>query len=122
MNFNDFYSSTNFYFSQDYSQGMGDCISKYNVSPCTAVDIGAGEGRNSIYLSSIGFSVIAIEPSIVGAEKINKRAHESGLSIDVRTEDFLKCSQSLADIGFIVALTSLEHMESEYLLDTVAEM
>ena len=122
MNFNDFYSSASYYFSQDYSHGMAECLKKYNVSPCLAVDIGAGEGRNSLYLASQGYSVIAIEPSDVGVSKIVKRSSDLELSIDIKNTDFLSCSPFLEDVGLVIALTSLEHMEPEYMQEAIKEI
>lgn len=122
MNFNDYYSSDGYYFSQEHSGGMEACLKKYCVDPCSALDIGAGEGRNSIYLASCGFKVTAIEPSIVGANKITERAKKNNLSIVVYNDDFLTVSKKLFDVGFVVALTSLEHMEDKYLTKTVTEI
>ena len=122
MNFDDFYSKSDRYFSPLHSGGMEECLKKYNVEPCLAVDIGAGEGRNSFFLAKNGFQVIAIEPSKVGAEKIIKTSNELGLVIDVRNEDFLTASKKLQNVGFIVALTSLEHMDDDYLVETIEEI
>ena len=101
---------------------MENCLNKYRVKPCSAVDIGAGEGRNSLYLASVGFDVTAIEPSVVGARKIASRANEAGLHIHVVNSDFISAAGDLRDVGFIVALTSLEHMEYDYLCKAVDEM
>lgn len=122
MDFNYFYSQENFYFSQNHSGGMETCLKKYSVQPCSALDIGAGEGRNSIYLASCGFSVTAIEPSAVGANKIKERAKEHNLNVKVYNDIFLSVSKDLSDIGFVVALTSLEHMEFDCLIKTVCEI
>lgn len=119
MKFDDFYSRKNNYFSQDHSGGMEECLIKYGIGPCSAVDIGAGEGRNSLYLASLGFDVTAIEPSEVGAKKISDKAKELGVDIAVLNSDFLSASDKLSNIGFIVALTSLEHMEYEYLYEVI---
>lgn len=122
MNFDKFYSKQTTYFSQNHSGGMEDCLKKFNVEPCKAVDIGAGEGRNSLFLASLGFKVTAIEPSIVGANKITSRANETNLQLQVINDDFVSVSKSLHDIGFVVALTSLEHMNYDYLCKAVNEI
>ena len=119
MKFDDFFSKKPLYFSQDHSGGMEECLIRYNVTPCSALDLGAGEGRNSLYLSSRGFSVTAIEPSSVGAKKIRERAKENSLDINIINQDFLSAAQELKNIGFVVALTSLEHMEYDYLSQTI---
>lgn len=122
MNFDDFYIRKGNYFSNDHSGGMEECLLKYKVKPCKAIDIGAGEGRNSLFLASLGFETIAIEPSKVGATKILKKAKENDLNVKVLNNDFLNVSSELKDVGFVVALTSLEHMETEYLLKTIEEI
>jgi tellurite methyltransferase len=122
MNFNEFYSKQKYYFSQRHSDGMAECLATFAVSPCRAVDLGAGEGRNSLYLASLGFEVIAIEPSHVGAEKIRSRCKEASLYVDVLESDFLSCSDRLKDVGFLVALTSLEHMEYEYMIKAIEKI
>ena len=121
MNFDEFYSIPHTYFSQEHSGGMEECLKKYKVSPCTAIDIGAGEGRNSLYLASLGFNVYAIELSEVGAKKILQRAKDYGVEVAVLNTDIVTASKNLSDIGFAVALTSLEHMDYDYLPEAVKE-
>ena len=122
MNFDEFYSVPNTYFSQSHSGGMEECLKKYKVLPCTAIDIGAGEGRNSLYLASLGFDVYSIEPSVVGANKILQRARENNIDITVLNSNLLNATKALSNIGFAVALTSLEHMDYDYLLEAVKEI
>ena len=122
MNFDEFYSIPHTYFSQDHSGGMEECLKKYKVLPCSTIDVGAGEGRNSLYLASAGFSVYAVEPSKVGADKIRQRAKERGVKVSVLNADILNATKGLKDIGFVVALTSLEHMDYDYLLEAVKEI
>lgn len=119
ISFDDFFSKQEHYFSKKHSGGMAEFIRKFSVPPCNAIDIGAGEGRNSFYLERLGFSVNAIEPSIVGAKKIQDKVIENNLKITVYNTDILNCLNKLEDIGFVVALTSLEHMEYGYMLETV---
>lgn len=119
MNFDSFYSKEEHYFSQNHSGGMAEYIAKYSVPPCLAIDLGAGEGRNSVFLANLGFNVLAIEPSIAGAKKIVKNSEEHNLKINVENTDFLSCTEKIKDVGFIVALTSLEHMEYNYMLESV---
>lgn len=122
MNFNDFYSKTDKYFSAKHSGGMAEAIKKYSIAPCRALDIGAGEGRNSLYLASIGYDVIAVEPSDVGAKKIIQQSKEKELDICVYQADFLSVVKDISNIGFVVLLTSLEHMEYNYICKTVKKI
>lgn len=122
MNFDNFYSRKEHYFSRKQSGGMEEFIKKYSISPCQAVDLGAGEGRNSIYLASQGFEVIAIEPSLIGAAKIIQQCQDLNLYINVQSIDFLSCTDNIDNIGFLVALTSLEHMEYNYMLKAIEKI
>ena len=120
MHFNDFYAKTDNYFSTQHSDGMEDAIKKYSISPCKALDIGAGEGRNSLYLAERGFDVIAIEPSDVGSKKILQLSTERGLDIRVCQADFLSVATDIENIGLVVALTVLEHMQYDYMIQAVS--
>lgn len=44
-----------------------------------ALDIGAGEGRNALFLASLGLEVLAVDQSVVGMEKAQRLALERGL-------------------------------------------
>jgi 2-polyprenyl-3-methyl-5-hydroxy-6-metoxy-1,4-benzoquinol methylase len=55
------------------------------------LDVGAGQGRNALYLARLGYRVDALEPSNAGAAQISAAAAQTGLAIDVinqRFEDF----------------------------------
>lgn len=122
MNFDTFYSRDSFYFSQNHSGGMEECIKKYNILPCKALDVGAGEGRNSLYLSSIGFDVIAVEPSKTGAQKIEKESIEHNLEVQVINSDIITAIKNISNIGLVVSLTTFEHMEYAYMCNAISEI
>ncbi|MEK6702450.1 MAG: class I SAM-dependent methyltransferase [Planctomycetota bacterium] len=52
-----------------------------------ALDIGAGEGRNALFLASLGLDVLAVDQSAVGMEKAQGRARELGLKLGTRAVD-----------------------------------
>jgi tellurite methyltransferase len=54
-----------------------------------ALDIGAGEGADSIRLALLGYSVTAVEVSKVGAEKILMFAEQVGVRVQVEAVDIL---------------------------------
>ena len=56
-------------------------------SPGRALDLGAGEGADTIRLALLGYRVTAVEISNVGAEKILKFADETGVVVDVQVSD-----------------------------------
>lgn len=117
MTFDKFYSRNSSYFSTDHSDGLERCIKNYSIPTGKAIDIGAGEGRNSLYLAELGFDVTAVEPSVIGASKIKSSASALGVNINVINDDFLNATSKYdcESVDFIVAITSLEHMEYDYL-------
>ncbi len=53
----------------------------------TAVDVGAGEGRDSVYLAEQGITVTAIDIAPNGLEKAEQLAEEKDVSIEVAQGD-----------------------------------
>ncbi|MCY2968955.1 MAG: class I SAM-dependent methyltransferase [Planctomycetota bacterium] len=51
----------------------------------SAVDLGAGEGRNALFLASLGLDVLAVDQSVVGMRKAARLADERGLRL--RTQE-----------------------------------
>jgi tellurite methyltransferase len=56
-------------------------------TPGRALDIGAGEGSDSIRLALLGYEVDAVEASAVGAKKIECFAEETGVEVRVIVTD-----------------------------------
>ncbi len=56
-----------------------------DLTPGTAIDLAAGEGRNAVWLARRGWHVIAVDFSQVGLEKARRLAQEHGVDDRVRT-------------------------------------
>jgi SAM-dependent methyltransferase len=52
-----------------------------DLDPGTAIDLGAGEGRNAVWLASRGWTVTAVDFSQVGLDKADRLAAEHGVEI-----------------------------------------
>jgi SAM-dependent methyltransferase len=52
-----------------------------------ALDIGAGEGRNALFLASRGLDVLAVDQSEVGMQKAQRLARQRGLTLSTRAVD-----------------------------------
>ncbi len=52
-----------------------------DLTPGTAIDLGAGEGRNTVWLASRGWSATAVDFSQVGLDKAQQLATEHGVGI-----------------------------------------
>lgn len=114
MDFDYFYSKQKNYFGEYPSDGLVAMLKEYDVNIGKALDIGAGEGRNSIYLASLGFDVTSIEPTKDGANKIIEKSNKLDLKIDVLNCDYLSANLN-EKYDFIISGTSLDHMEKQYL-------
>ena len=55
----------------------------------TALVVGDGEGRNSVFLAEQGLLVTAMDISSVGVAKARRLAEQRGVSVDVRVADIL---------------------------------
>jgi 2-polyprenyl-3-methyl-5-hydroxy-6-metoxy-1,4-benzoquinol methylase len=58
-----------------------------DLEPGTAIDLGAGEGRNSVWLASRGWTVTAVDFSRVGLDKADQLAAEHGVDVDTVCAD-----------------------------------
>jgi SAM-dependent methyltransferase len=67
----------------DFLSSMADRL------PATghALDIGAGEGRNALFLASRGLDVLAVDQSEVGIQKARRLAEERRLMLRTRVVD-----------------------------------
>jgi SAM-dependent methyltransferase len=52
-----------------------------------ALDIGAGEGRNALFLASRGLNVLAVDQSEVGMQKARRLAQACGLTLRTHVTD-----------------------------------
>lgn len=52
-----------------------------------AVDLGAGEGRNALFLASRNLDVLAVDQSTVGMQKAQRLASERGLRLTTQVAD-----------------------------------
>ena len=57
------------------------------LTPGAAVDMAAGEGRNAVWLASLGWEVTAVDFSPVGLEKANQLAAENDVTITTVVAD-----------------------------------
>jgi SAM-dependent methyltransferase len=57
------------------------------IPPGPVLTIGEGEGRNAMFLASLGYDVTAVDQSEVGLAKARRRAEERGLTIRTQQAD-----------------------------------
>ena len=56
-------------------------------TPGTAVDLGCGEGRNSIWLASIGWTTTGVDFSAAGIDVARARSHHAQVDVDWQVTD-----------------------------------
>jgi cyclopropane fatty-acyl-phospholipid synthase-like methyltransferase len=79
-----------------------------------ALDLGSGEGRNSLLLAHYGYHVHAVDSSSQGIQKLEKYAHSRGLNnIDGEVADVRTVQLTTNFYDAIVAVTILDHIPKE---------
>jgi SAM-dependent methyltransferase len=53
-----------------------------HLAPGRALDVGAGEGRNAVWLAASGWHVTAVDFSAVGLDKGRRLAEDRGVAVD----------------------------------------
>ena len=80
------------------------------LTPGRALDVGAGEGRNSIWLAKNGWTVTAVDISDVGLERAGSRAAEEGVELELVVADW---REYRAPAPFDLAVISFMHPRPE---------
>ena len=92
-------------------------------APRTLVDLGCGEGRDSIYFARRGYRVVGVDISSVGIRKAEQRASRLGVDVrfqvkDLRTYrlgsrvDVVFCSGALNNLPRRIRATRFEHFKA----------
>ena len=84
----------------------------------TLLDLGCGQGRDSIFLASLGYQVTAVDSSKVGINQMLKKAQSQGLEIDGIVNDIqnLKLQRKFDVILFDMLLHGFENQIQQELL------
>ncbi len=82
------------------------------TEPTTVLELGCGNGRNSIYLARKGFDVTAIDFSKIGIEKLQQSAKEENLDIQTEIADIRDIKLGI-EYGVIISSYVLHHLLRE---------
>ena len=88
LTFDETYNKQKEFFGHPY-QELQKYFQKYPIKG-KLLDLGSGQGRDSIYLASIGYRVTAVDSSKVGITQMEKKARERNLKIKAIVEDVLR--------------------------------
>lgn len=77
----------------------------------TILDIGAGEGRDTVFFASLGYTVVAVESSEAAVETLRKRTEgRTDLEIEVLLDDITEMKLERDQYDLIFANMSLQFM------------
>ncbi len=111
--FNNTYKNNNDYYGLQAIEGLVEILPSLDKSSSKAIDIGCGQGRDSIFIAANGIKVTAIDIEEIATNQLKQIAIQDALPIitfcsDVRTYDF---PENTYDI--VVARTVLDHLEQD---------
>jgi len=118
MDYNCQYSSNRAFFSDQPEKLLSDNYRLIDNSK-PVLDLGAGQGRNSLFLARNGYAVEALEPSEVGLDQIRKTAELENLPVFCSLGDifsFEPKTDSYSAILIFGLFQILKRNEIEYLL------
>lgn len=69
-----------------------------------ALDIGAGEGRNALFLASLGLDVLAVDQSAVGMQKAERLARDRGLTLRTQAVDLRDFEAEHASLDIVSSI------------------
>src|SRR5437867_9141382 len=107
-------ADTPFYYSLKPSEALENYLNDTHPPAGEALDLGCGEGRNSLLLARYGYHVHAIDASSQGIQKLEKYARLQGLdNIDGEVADVRTVELRPNFYDAIVAVTILDHISEE---------
>ncbi len=114
------YSENGVTFGQGKPEKIVEDILKYRNSG-SVLELGAGEGRNSIFLAENGFEVTAEDISKVGIEKIKKVSQEKDLGIKTEIVDSRHLNLD-SNFDVLVSTFMLHHLSYEEAIKLIREI
>ena len=87
------------------------------LEPGTAIDLACGEGRNSVWLASRGWTVTAVDYSQVGLDKAQRLAADSNIEIETVCADALSWEPDGPVDLVVLSYLQLEAPERAAVLD-----
>jgi len=103
------YKKEAFYWSLNPSPSLKRVLS-YAPKEGVALDIGAGEGRNSIFLAKKGFHVVAVDKIPEGLEKLENFAKKQNLSIETHVLDIENFHFPSQKYSLVLSVAALDFM------------
>jgi len=114
QSFDNNYENNDFYFGSVASEELEEFCDKGVVAQnALALDLGCGEGRDSLMLARKGYSLVSIDKSQEGVNKLIQAAFAEGLNIDARCQDVESYNFPIEKYDLIVSVTLLDHLTKD---------
>ena len=110
--FNRAYDKKGMYYGWDVRPEFNDFFDQMKLTGCQALDLGAGEGRYTVYLARRGCAVTAVDFSSSGLNKINIISDRNRLSVVTELSDLSTYVYKAEAYDLVVAATILDHLEA----------
>lgn len=114
LSFDEFYTNNPDYYNNP-SDGLINCLNDFKIKTGKALDIGCGQGRNSIWLAKNGYIVDAFDTAVNAIANLDKFASKNNLSINAFVENICNYNIEKDNYDLIVAQTTLNHINHSYL-------
>ena len=118
--YNKIYSENEKTFGGGKPEKVVSNIIKYKTSG-SVFELGAGEGRNSLFLAEQGFDITTQDISQVGVEKLTKAAQEKGLKVQAEVKDIRTLSHD-RNYDVFVCTYVLHHLSREDALELIKQI
>ena len=114
--FDDAYNTPNLVFGSQSTRILAKYLDENPLNQGIALDLGCGEGRDTIPLLKRGLNVTAVDKSPVGINKLLKRLETEKISKDMLTTnacDVLNFDWTADYYDLVVGITLLDHLDKE---------
>ena len=80
---------------------LSEVVTKKQIQPCKALEVGCGTGSNAMWLSRQGFSVTAVDIVEIAIQRAVKKSSKVGIRCKFYTADFMKEKIGGSPFGFV---------------------
>ncbi|WP_314681250.1 SAM-dependent methyltransferase TehB [uncultured Granulicatella sp.] len=121
----EFFCKKEDYFSKKYgyTKTHSEVLAAQPLIPKGRVlDLGSGEGRNSLYLASLGYDVTSLDWNVPSLQKLQEVAAQEGLSLEVEPYDIECADIPGGQYDWIVSTVVLMFLHEEVIPDVIENM
>ena len=122
--FLEFYCEPNNYFANKYNinPAHSEVVEAIEtIKPCKTLDLGSGQGRNSLFLSKLGFEVTAVDNNIPALEFLMETSRIENLDIKIGSYD-INTAALRNTYDFILSTVVLMFIEEQSIPNVIKNM